>query len=309
LANDSIVYGVAFSPNGQLMVTGGTDGRVKVWRVSGQTLTPEGHVLTGVGRGDVAFSPDGTLLAVGRMGGIELWDVSTWSRLRTLTVAAQVNGVGFSPDGTKVVSFDRDPARAAPNSTFYVHSVGLLPALSSVNFDLGFALAISPVMTGTSTPVAITTYDGKMLVYSVTNGTIAGPTTLTVTSDASNAEAVRFSKQGTVLAAGGDDGFLRFWNVSPQLGPAAPDINYSGALGGYSSWVIAVAFTTNGSYVAIGGGFFGAMGVWSMAAPRAQVAGPYEDSSHDFASLAFSPDGRLLVGGEFGCGCVVACPQ
>jgi WD domain, G-beta repeat len=308
-AGDSIVYGVAFEPNGQIMVTGGTDGRVKVWRVSGQTFTPEGHVFMGTGFGMVAFSPDGSLLAIGRVGGIDILDTSTWSVLRTLTVGSTVYGVAFSPDQTKVISLDKDTSRTGPDSRLYVHSVGAITALSTVNLSLGFSLAVAPAQIGSSTPVAVTTDNGSLLLYSLTNATLSGPTTLPVTSDGSVAETAMFSRQGTVLAAGGDDGVVHLWST-PFLSTSSPlDMDFIGGSSGYSEWVTALAFTPSGGYLAVGGGFFGAVEAWSTANPPAQIGTPYESSNYDIASLTFSPDGRLLVGGEFGCGCVVVCPQ
>jgi len=75
--------GVAFSPDGKLLATGGGDGTVRPWNPA--TRRPVGAPLqTGTGPADalnvVAFSPDGKLLAGGSGDGtVRLWQVSLFA--------------------------------------------------------------------------------------------------------------------------------------------------------------------------------------------------------------------------------------
>lgn len=79
-------YGVAFSPDGRLMVTS-DDGdtakscKVTVWSVDGATIRPRGVLNSVIGRGDqssLAFSPDGRYVARAALfaGAVELWNLS-----------------------------------------------------------------------------------------------------------------------------------------------------------------------------------------------------------------------------------------
>jgi WD40 repeat protein len=317
--DDVAVFGAAFSPkNSQLFVTGGGDGRIKVWQIANGAATAQGKVLTGTGLGVVAFSPDGTLLAVGRKGGIEIWTVATWTLVRTLTVAYEVYGVAFSPDGTEVISLDFNASATSGNdSTLYVHAIGTVTALHSLAFQGGYALAVSPVGAVTSLPVAVTTIDGSAVVYTLTASGFTSPSTLTVTEDGSIAETVQFSPQGTLLASGGDDGFLHFWTIPTSTGaaPTSPDIDIFSNTA-VSTETYSLAFWPGGNYVAVGGGGFfdgsgsGGLTTWAVASPRLGVGVEYDTTNlYDVVSISVAPDASFLVAGEGDCGCVIACKQ
>jgi WD40 repeat protein len=107
------INGLAFSPDGKLLVSGSNDGTVKLWDVkSGKVKTLQSDYTTIVQ--SVAFSPDGSMLAAAEWGkqdssgsfvstdpgAVTLWDVATGEVLYQLPEQGGAAwSVVFSKDG------------------------------------------------------------------------------------------------------------------------------------------------------------------------------------------------------------------
>ncbi len=112
IVHDNVIA-VGFSPDGNLLFGGGGDGRMRIWQVSnGQILWTGGGPNDGFG--GAAFSPDGSLLALGRE--------DTWATMVNLINSLpdgngarlfgahtdMVSSVAFSPDGSLLASGSYD---------------------------------------------------------------------------------------------------------------------------------------------------------------------------------------------------------
>ena len=305
------VNSVAISPNGQLVATGGSDYRVKIWNFDGRNLTPTGMVFTDFNGYTVVFSPDGTRLAytaalTGSNVGIRTYTVSGWAAGTTFQDDGSKNvlrGVGFTPDGQRLVSVN---AIGFAGGDVFVHNVtgSALPAYTAHVAHEPYTLAVSPrAASDGSVGVAVGSYYGTATVLSLgTTGFAAMSKDVPASTSSHTIYTLEFARDGSQLVTGEDYGAVRFF-AYPLAATPAPIGDAITFAGGDS--VNDVAFSPNGMYLAVGGAFSTKqLSIYSVAThmelDRATPAG-------DVNSLAFSPSGAAIVAGLDACGSVIVC--
>jgi WD40 repeat protein len=111
---------MVFSPDGEyLAVTTANLPAVQIWRLSEASLF-KAIEIPNAWNSCLAFSPDGSLLAVGKPEGVEFWQVSDGLRLQTFGVPIpyiegqfhNVTSLAFSPDGALIATADINPYKS-----------------------------------------------------------------------------------------------------------------------------------------------------------------------------------------------------
>ncbi|NJN68249.1 MAG: WD40 repeat domain-containing protein, partial [Chloroflexaceae bacterium] len=100
------IFSVAFSPDGQMLVSVSADSSVRLWRVSDGTVlqTIEGNYDRGA-----VFAPDGQTFATWGDSTVRLWQVRDGALVqRFIGHTGEVWSVAFSPDGQTLVSGSED---------------------------------------------------------------------------------------------------------------------------------------------------------------------------------------------------------
>lgn len=320
LPTSTSVNSVAFSPNGHTLAAGsggnGGVGTVQLWNVTdpahpvalGKPLTGLTYVNT------VAFSPDGRTLAAGTGPGmIQLWNVTDPAHPvalgKPLTAPAQVVSVAFSPDGQILAGGSApggpvtgairlwnvgDPARPAalgyPAATaqYEVNSLAFSPS--------GHTLASA----NASSPALVQLWDVTHPAHVVLLGQAAvrnGVHSLTFSPDGHTL----VSAGGEVNTSGGaSSSAIERWNVTDPAHPAALGQPLTGPATPFNS----VTFSPSGHTLAAGSGSptftAGAIQLWNVTDPAhpAVLGSPLNDDGGAIAAVAFSPDGRVLAGGN-----------
>jgi WD40 repeat protein len=103
-AHSGPIRSVAFSPNGKTLASGGwADSTIFVWDVSSGTRLHSLKAQSAVY--SVVFSSDGKTLASGGWATIDLWNVASGTKLRSLIPRSNwVHALAFSQDGKMLIS-------------------------------------------------------------------------------------------------------------------------------------------------------------------------------------------------------------
>jgi WD40 repeat protein len=103
------VFGIAVSPDGHEVWTGGEDATVRRWNAAtGQQVGPALPQPFAVSA--LAFAQDGRQVATGNKGGfVQLWNVAPWGRVGlALPHEGQINGLAFVPHSNLLVTGSDD---------------------------------------------------------------------------------------------------------------------------------------------------------------------------------------------------------
>lgn len=170
---------VAFSPNGQLLASGGADGTVKLWHVPDMTLvrTLNGGVGYRPRVFAVLFAKDGLSLYLGGQGGVLQFRVSDGTMLRQLTAVSTLS-LARSPDGLLIASGSNriDQYGQCVDCTIKMWRAadGVLLRTIPGNNNGVTSLAFSPDKRELAAGAGDRTYNGSVRFFNTSTGALLG---------------------------------------------------------------------------------------------------------------------------------------
>ena len=230
----------------------------------------------------IAYEPKSKLLAVGRIGEIEIYSAEGQSLIRTLTwPEGTVNTVAFSPDGRHVFAAGGAVGLKGKVRQWTVADGALVRTISAHN-DSIYGLALSP----DGKLIATGSYDQKIKLWN----SESGAELRTLSGHNGCIYGLSFRADGKILASASADRTVKLWEVDSG---ARRDTLSQPLKEQYT-----VAFSPDGKRLAAAG-VDNRIRVWEISDDAKETTNPLLHSkfAHESAILriAFSSDGKSLV--------------
>lgn len=237
---------VSFSPDGNLLALSDLKDGTKLWNIRTKQHV---NAFKSFGR-DSIFSPDGKWLAIGTIGGVQLWDIRTPTqpkkgpKLRSKGLAEHLS---FSADGKLLSTADRvsgdvDIWEISGNEGERIANFNVKSDREKWVEKLAFLPDVeNPIL-------AIAENDKDIHLLSPTNWNIKSDIPAGYVND------LAFSSDANILVSGGHNE-IELWKV--ENGKRVLSID------GYSRWVNCVDISHDGNFV-VGGANDGFLRVWEI---------------------------------------------
>jgi hypothetical protein len=270
------VNSVIFTPDGNTLISGGSDRLINLWRVSDgtllQTLNTNAAFVHESSIESLSITPDASLLASCSYKIVQLWKLPSGA-MQTLNGHTDwVVGVAFSPDGKILASASFDTSvkiwRASDGALLQT-----IPGVAQQR-----CVAFSP----DGSLLAIGGGEKTVRLFRTSDWTLVK----TLTGHTQDIYAIAFSPDGTMIASGGYDQTVKLWNVGEGT------LRYT--FDGNGGNVYGVAFTPDSSEVAYTDGEGNTIRVYRTS--DGALLKKFTSDVDAVQTVAFSRDGLLGYG-------------
>lgn len=279
------ILGLAFSADGNLLISGDANGQLIVWQ---GPLTSTSPILakswaahsdaTNNGINSLAFT--GTLLATGSGDHtIRLWSAPTATLISTLKGHSdEVTSVAFNAAGTRLASGSVD-------NNAIVWEVATGQALHTL---VGHQARVSSVAFNPAGNWLITGgWDAVARVWDTQSGQLL----YTLAGHTAEINSLAVNPAGTLLATGSNDGTVRLWDLTGSAGPIAHGEPLTG-----NQFILNVLFSADGQKL-FASDSDGTLHQWDISDPAAPQyqASPEQARAGRIINLALNPLDNLLA--------------
>lgn len=235
---DYRVQALSFSPDGQTIAGASTDRNIRVWRVSDSRLLGESPYQILNAGWNIAFAPDGEVLASTGNGYANLWRwTDSWYETLSWN-AGRVMSLAFSPDGTKLACGTSSDTIIIFDTTFSFSPIEWMGHTGWVR-DLAFSPDGQILASGAD--------DDTVRLWEVASGasiaTLEIPPLVVPGDLPGGIRNIAFSPDGRILAATWTDQSIRLWDVASGELSATLRVNFTGDF-------LDVAFSPDGTLLA-----------------------------------------------------------